>query len=335
MPFYSRSYLSRHTRKPQNRKSKLFPSAPLFQYALKQGETYKYRVTGLFHGTFPPFASPGAPPVNLRIVLDYAANVKKQDASSSELAFHVERADLFLLEAEPDKDGKLPPGKEEVNFPIPVEDVQKSLDVTATLKPDGTVTNVQGGNASSAQINFGIELRKMFLLMFPVAFSGSDISGNAWKSEDGLLGKQPGSITYESQLSKSAQKPSPKTLTIQQTGLSKINDMKDANNQTVTDEKKAVTVNTGEAKFDGVMNYALLSMGDKTRSAQGNLASATLNLTAKIHTKRTKPDPSKPEEPLETDVNVTAKLTVKPLGMASSALKVKSVSLPVNAPKGK
>lgn len=282
---------------------------PLLSYAFKVGETRKYRVTGLFHGQFPPFASPGAPPVNLRIVLDYVANVKKQDKDTAELAFHIERADLFLLEAEPDKDGKLPPGKEEVNFPIPVEDIQKSLDVIATLRPDGTVMNITGGNASSAKINFGIELRKLFLLMFPVSFNGSDMAGTAWKTEDGLLGKAPGLISYETRLSgKTA-----KTLTLKQTGVSKINDMRDENNNAVTEMGKAATLNTGEANYEGTLIYATQTAGDKTRVATGQLLSATLNLVAKVHTKITKPDPKKPEEPTETDVDVTAKFKVEPL----------------------
>ena len=282
---------------------------PLLSYVFKVGETRKYRVTGLFHGQFPPFASPGAPPVNLRIVLDYVANVKKQDKDTAELAFHIERADLFLLEAEPDKDGKLPPGKEEVNFPIPVEDIQKSLDVIATLRPDGTVMNITGGNASSAKINFGIELRKLFLLMFPVSFNGSDMAGTAWKTEDGLLGKAPGLISYETRLSgKTA-----KTLTLKQTGVSKINDMRDENNNAVTEMGKAATLNTGEANYEGTLIYATQTAGDKTRAATGQLLSATLNLVAKVHTKITKPDPKKPEEPTETDVDVTAKFKVEPL----------------------
>ena len=282
---------------------------PLLNYAFKVGETRKYRVTGLFHGQFPPFASPGAPPVNLRIVLDYVANVKKQDKDTAEIAFHIERADLFLLEAEPDKDGRLPPGKEEVNFPIPVEDIQKSLDVTATLKPDGTVSNITGGNASSAKINFGIELRKLFLLIFPVAFTGSDATGSTWKTEDGLLGKAPGLISYETRLSgKTA-----KTLTLKQTGVSKINDMKDENNNSVTEMAKAATLNTGEASYEGTLIYATQTGGDKTRVATGQLLSANLNLVAKVHTKITKPDPKKPEEPTETDVDVTARFKVEPL----------------------
>ncbi len=295
---------------------------PHYVYALKAGETYRYRVTGIFHGQFPPFASPGAPPVNLRIVLDYSASVKKQDKDALEIAFHIEKADLFLLEAEPDQNGKLPPGKEEVNFPIPVEDVQKSLDVTALLKSDGTVTQVSGGNASSAKINFGIELRKLFLLMFPIAF------GDALKSPtEGLLGKTSEAVQYRNELVSAGFDARSKEMLWKQTARAQINEMRDGNNQVIGDKDKAASVSTGEAEVQGDLHYTILS---KTPAAMPaayalRLANASYTLKAKVHTKILKPDPAKPEEPTETDVDVTARLSVKPL---ASPAKVKPASAP-------
>jgi hypothetical protein len=92
--------------------AKAAPTSLQLAYALNAGDTFRYRVTGLFNGHFPPFAQPGSPAVNLKVVLEYAGKVNKVDDKGAEVVFVVDKGDLYLLEKEPGEDGKTNPADE-------------------------------------------------------------------------------------------------------------------------------------------------------------------------------------------------------------------------------
>ena len=56
-------------------------------YVFKVGESYRYKVVGIFNGHFPPFAQPGSPAINIKAVLEYVATIKKSDDKGATIEF--------------------------------------------------------------------------------------------------------------------------------------------------------------------------------------------------------------------------------------------------------
>lgn len=281
------------------------PAAPVASYAWKLGNVYQYKVTGFFNGHIPPFAQPGSPPIHLRVELEYSATPKKKTDKGVEVAFSVENAALYLLEKEPDAEGKLPKGAEEALFPIPIEQVKEALDATATLAPNGSVLSVAGGDNNSVKVNFGFELRKLFLLMLPIAFDEKAPSlSKDWTFDDGLLGKNPGKTTYSVHTANSA----PTSAAFQLTAASEINDKRNKDDKPAKGAEDTVVTVTGKASLTGAIRFAGASAAGKF---SGRVSSASLLLKIDVLQKRLKPDPEKPEEPLEQQIDVQARLKVQ------------------------
>ncbi len=283
------------------------PSEVAFQYGLQVGKTYRYRLLGAFNGHIPPFAQPNSPPIHIRVELEYGAQVQKQSEKGTEVAFNVEKADLYLLEKEPDENGKPPKGSEELLFPIPLQQVQDALNVTATLSPTGQVIAVNGGDANSVKVNFGFELRKLFMLMLPIAFPQKPVKLNApWSFEDGLLGKNAGKTDYVAIL---------KGLTgtsalIDLKSTSKVEEALNKDQKPAKDASDTVETVTGSASLIGQVNFAGATVANKLT---GRLKTARLKLAIDVTRKRIVPDPSKPEEPLENRIDVLANLKIEAL----------------------
>ena len=291
------------------------PEAARLAYSFKAGETYRYRVTGFFDGHFPPFALPDSPPIHVRIVLQYDAQVKKQDAQGTRVAFHVNEAELLLLKNAAGPNGELPEAKNRAEWPINLQDIQAALDVTAVLRPDGSVASVTGGDPNSQKINFGVELRKLFLLMLPVTFPDGAVKPDvAWTFSDGLLGKNPGRTTYSSQLASVTPESQNLVFRCSEDAATQVQDYKDKNGKPAASPDDSVDTTTGTATIKGEFLFATAATPDvKTGRHTGRLREGHIVLTADLIRKRTIPDPDNPEGPLENHIDVTARLTVQAL----------------------
>lgn len=293
---------------------KTAPALPAVRlaYNLKPGDTFRYRITGIFHGNFPPFAQPGNPPANLKAVLEYIATVKKQDDKGAEIFFEVDVADLSLLEKEPGPDGKIDP-EDEIPFPIPVSQAQKTLNVTALIRPDGSVANVTNSDNAPIRAELGIDLRKLFLLILPVTFPDKPLQVNdEWTHNDGVLGQKAGKITYHNRLLEVA--PAAKNLTfrVQHAAESQIADKKDKDGKLIEDAANAVESTTGKATVNGTLLFQTPTAPAAPNAADkriGRLQKGQLTLNANLV--HIAPNPEKPEEKLTSNIEVKARLTVQ------------------------
>ena len=290
-------------------------SAVRLGYHFKAGETYRYRVTGFFDGHIPPFAQTGGPPVHLRITLDYAAHVDKQAEDNDAISFTVENAGVILLDEAVGADEKMPPADKQIDFPIPLDQIQTALNVKATLKPDGTIIKVNGGDANSQKINLGVELRKLFLLLLPVAFPQNAVkTGDTWRFDDGLLGKNTGKTNYTASLTSLKPGKRETIFTCHETADTVFDERLDKAGKPVVALVDAVDTSDGKASLTGDFTFSVPTKPDaKTNRNDGRLQSGRFVLTATLHRKRTIPDPANPDAPLETNIDVTARLNVQPI----------------------
>jgi hypothetical protein len=296
-------------------------------YDLKPGFTRRYKVTGIFSGHFPPFAQPTSPPILLRAQLEYAATVTKQDAKGAEVEFSVESADISILEKDPGPDGKIDPDSE-TPFPLPIEQVQKTLNVTAILRPDGSIAEVVGGDTSQIKIDLGFDLRKLFLLIMPVTFPDRSVRVNeAWTFTDGLLGKGADRVTYRSRLLGIAPAAHATAFRIGQDAQARIDDRRDKDGKPTDKDDAIVDTTKGTVTVTGALNFVTPSTAapPATDSRAGNLAEGRLTLTVLLNRKRTIPDPDRPDDPLESQIDVRARLFVRADG---GPRKASAVSLP-------
>ncbi len=297
-----------------------------YVYRFKLGDTFQYKVSGLFTGHFPPFAQPNSPPINLKIDFTYKGAVKKQDAKGAEVAFTVDEAEISLLEKDPGPDGKIDPDNI-TPFPLPLSQIQKTLNITAKLRPDGSIESIEGGDTSQVKIDIGFDLRKLFLVIMPVIFPDRAIKTNdTWKYDDGLLGHKPGRISYSGKLVSTQTLGKNTIYFVDQTGDSNVEDKRDKAGKP-TDaaadvfESTVGTVSlTGSLKFSGASDTAKNGEGLKL----SRLKDGKLTMIAQFTHTRAALDPEKPEEPLEQKIDVKARLRVQavdPAAQKSIAIK--------------
>ncbi len=316
-------------------------------YDFKPGATYHYKVTGFFTGHFPPFSQPGSPPINLKAQLEYSATVKKRDDKGAEVDFVVDAADVSLLEKEPGPDGKIDPNSE-IPFPLPLAQVQQTLNVTAVLRPDGSVASVQGGNAPPVRIDLGLDLRKLFLLIMPVTFPDRPLHVNdSWNFQDGVLGNKPGKVSYTAHLLDV--RPTARNLAfrIGQNAEAAMDDNRPKEGKSTDNPSEAVEALNGKVTVSGDLLFVTPAVrtgnqGDKGAAANpdlrlGRVEKGQLVMSALLTRKRAAADPEHPEEPLESKIDVRARLFVqveagpgKPAGAISQ-----TPSAPVVADKRK
>jgi hypothetical protein len=294
------------------------PTAALLSYDLKPGSSHRYHITAFFSGHFPPFSQPGGQPINLRTRLTYIANVKKVDAKGAQVAFVVDAADISLLEKDPGPGGKVNPD-DEAPWPIPLQEVQQALNVTAILRPDGSIASIEGGNAPPVKIDIGFDLRKLFLLMMPVTFPDKPVRVNEpWTFADGLLGNKPGKVTYTGRLE--AIDPTAKRLLfhIHQNGQAAIEDSRDKAGKVAANPADAVDTTTGKVTVEGDLLFvaptgdpAAAALANGAARGLGRLQTGHLVMSALLTRKRAAPDPEHPEEPQESQIDVHARLSVQ------------------------
>ncbi len=296
-------------------KSAALPAALKMAYALNAGDTFRYRIMGLFQGHIPPFAQPDGPPVNLRVIIEYTGKVNKSDDKGAEVSFTVDKGDLYLLEKEPAADGKIDPANE-ILFPIAMSTIEKTLNVKATIRPDGSVATINNADAAPVKIDLGIDLRKLFLLMMPVTFSDKSVKANEeWTFKDGLLGQCEGKISYSGKVETLQLVGQGSTgFNIALSAASKIDEKKTKDGKFTDKAAEAVESSVGSATLKGTM---LFVAAPKNSIYTGRLKEGKLTLIAKIS--RTAPNPEKPEEKLTTPSDVKARLTVQEISIKPAA----------------
>jgi len=292
------------------------PSAARLAYRFRPGESYHYTITGFFTGHIPPFSQPNSPPINLRAQLDYVATVQKSDAKGAQVAFVVHAADIDLLEKDPGPSGKVDPNSV-VPLSLPLSEVQKVFNVTAMLRPDGSVASVTSDSSSPLHINLGFDPRKLFLLIMPVVFPDRPLTVNdAWTFDDGVLGHNPGKTTYQGRLL--AIQPAGRDLSFRigqnaqalvDTGIDKAGNPTDKPAETVGTLKGKVEV-TGQLTFVAPANGRTASDASDLRAGRVSAGQMALNVLLK-RTRTAPPDPNNPVDIDNGDIDVKARLSVQ------------------------
>jgi hypothetical protein len=289
-----------------------------FAYRLRPGDTFRYHVVAVFSGHIPPFAQPGAKPVHIRTDMVYAATVRKQVVNGAEVAISVEKADVSLLARDVGPEEKLDPDSV-VPWPMPLSQVQGSLNVVAVIRPDGTVTSVRGGDA---KLSAGFELRKLFLLLLPVTFPDRPVhSADSWRSGDGVLGHSPGRTRYTNRITGLRAAPNGFTLDVAQNAGSHILDTEDKNNKPTAIPGDVVTTTTGKATLVESLHFVARVGAAEGARAAGLLDSGHMTMTVNVVRKRSTPNPENPQEPLEVPIDVRASLVVKALHTPTGPVK--------------
>ncbi len=281
-------------------------AATRLTYNFKVGEKRRYKLAAFFVGHFPPIALEGNPPANLEADILYVMTVRKIDAKGAEVEFVAENADVYLLENDPGPDVEV---KDADKIPVPVslEQIQGALNVTALIQPNGSVATVKGGNSSPIKVDIGFDLRKMFLTILPVVFPNSAVKpGAAWAFDDGVLGHKTGATTYTATLEKSVP-GKPNALAVTQTGQTVIDNKLDKEGNSTDKVTDQVGTLTGKVTAEGRVLFAAAKV---PAGSAVQVTESRLNMVALL--KRTIPDPAAPGKTSETNIDVKARLVVKP-----------------------
>ena len=275
-------------------------------YNFKVGDKRRYKLAAFFVGHFPPIALEGNPPANLEADITYVMTIRKVDAKGAQVEFVAESADVYLLEKDPGAGVEV---KEDDKIPVPVslEQIQGALNVTALIQPNGNVATVSGGAGNPIKVDIGFDLRKMFLTILPVVFpNGAVVPGQAWTFDDGVLGHKPGSTSYKAMLGKPLS-GSPNILTVAQTGQTVIDNKLDKEGNSTEKVADQVGTLTGKVTAEGRVLFAAVKV--PTGSAV-QITESRLNMVALL--KRTIPDPAAPGKTSEINIDVKARIVVKP-----------------------
>jgi hypothetical protein len=291
----------------------------LLTYNYKPGETRRYEVTAYFDGHIPPFAQPGSKPVHLLIKFDYLAKVLKQDANGAQVAFTVDAADINLLNDEVAIGAKIDPN-DETPFPIELADVQKALNATATLRPDGTVTDVSGAASNIVRVNVGFDLRKLFLLVMPVMFKPSPVHmGEAWTQPAGIIGSREGKISYTDTLISASGSGSNLALRIGQKGNAIVEDNLDKELNSAAKPEDIVAKLSGTVSIEGDMKFMATPSSEKPNAQTARMTSGQFTMKALLNRTATKADLA-PEikQSMEGPIDVKARMIVRTIEKTAS-----------------
>lgn len=300
---------STNANKPPAVKAVAAPTPAQLAYQFTPGATYRYRLSALFDGHIPPFAQPDSPPIHIKVDLIYVATVKKADKTGATVEFNVDSAELSLFEQEIKEDEKIDPAKV-TPFPIPLEDMQKALNATAVLRPDGSVANILTASSVKVQIDVGFDVRKLFLMLMPVTLSNQPVKvGDTWPSGDGVLGSKAGRITYTNKLVDAKVKGKDAAYTLNQTATSTVEDKLNKEGNSTTNDADVYRTLTGKIDMSGDMLLATPLTGT-AGPLLGQVKSAHITMNANVTRKRVKIDPDHPEIPENDPLDVKARITV-------------------------
>ncbi len=275
-------------------------------YNFKVGDKRRYKLSAIFVGHFPPIASEGNDPANLEADIVYVMTVQKVEAKGATVEFAVDTAEINLLPKDPAPGEKIPDA-DKIPVPVSSEQIQQMLNVTALIQPNGSVATVNGGGNNPIKVDIGFDLRKMFLTILPVVFPNSAVmTGQPWAFDDGLLGHKPGSTTYSATLEKSVP-GKPNALSVIQNGQTVIDNKLDKEGNSTDKTADQVGTLTGKVTSEGRVLFAASQMATGRAVL---ITESRLNMVALL--KRTIPDPSAPGKTSETNIDVKARLVVKP-----------------------
>lgn len=282
-------------------------------YGFELGKTYHYKVVALFSGQIPKLSEPGTD-AHIKAELYYSVTVMKQDAKGTSAAFAVEGENLSFLAKEPGSDGKINPD-DELPFPLPLAQVQSYLNVTALLRPDGSIAEVTGGNNDPVKIDVGVDLRKLFVLMLPIVFPDHAVKpGLTWKFDEGFLGKKRGRTTYTGKWDGIREDANRVVFQVSQTAKSTVSDKIDKEGNSTADAKLQVGSITGDISATGSMDFGVsvpVAGGGAAKSGSyaGRLVSGSMNLSVSL--KRIMPDPDHPDKTKTDPITVRGRMAVQ------------------------
>ena len=300
---------STNANKPPAVKAIAAPVPAQLAYQFTPGATCRYRLSALFDGHIPPFAQPDSPPIHIKVDLVYVATVKKVDKTGATVEFSVDSADLSLFDHEIREDEKIDPDKT-TPFPIPLEDMQKALNATAVLRPDGSVANILTASSVKVQIDVGFDVRKLFLMLMPVTLSNQPVKvGDTWPSADGVLGSKAGRITYTNKLVNAKVKGKDAEYALNQTATSAVEDKLNKEGNSTANDADMYRTLTGKIDMSGDMTLATPLTG-AAGPLLGQVKSAHITMNANVVRKRVKIDPDHPEIPEYDPLDVKARITV-------------------------
>jgi hypothetical protein len=294
--------------------AKLISTPIKLAYQYKPGDVRKYQVTAFFNGHVPQL---GETPVHVMIVLDYATTVKKLSDKGAVVEFAIENSSLNLFEQEPDPDHKIDMSKA-AEYPLSLTQIQKSLNVTATIKPNGAVTDIQGGDGDSIKIDLGIDLRKLFLVTAPIAFAEKPVkSGDTWTFDDGLLGNKQGKTTYVGKLDTVVGRAKHLVATASQTAESVVDSKLDKDGNSTNKPDAIVGSLAGKIVLTGTMQFDSTGEAGSQVPTIADGRQISGNMTMTVDLKRTLPDPDKPGAQKTDAIDIKARLIVKPAPAAA------------------
>jgi hypothetical protein len=276
-------------------------------YQYKAGETHRYKVNAIFNGHFPPFAAAGGKPIHIQALLDYVTTVQKVDDKGAVVEFKVVKGDLNILEDDPGPNGKVDPEKV-APFPLPLEQIQKTFNVIATLLPDGKVTDIKGGDTSTIKIDLGIDLRKLFLVTAPMIFANKAVAANdTWDFDDGLLGHKPGKVAYTGRLISAVTRGKNLVATVGQRAESTVDSKLDKEGNSTDKADAAVGTLKGKVTLTGNVKFVAPTAAADAPCI-GRVTQGRMEMNALLT--RVLPDPDKKGKQVLTDIDIQARLIV-------------------------
>ncbi len=285
------------------------PTPAQLAYQFTPGTTYRYRLSALFDGHIPPFAQPDSPPIHIKVDLVYVATVKKVDKTGATVEFTVDSSDLSLFDHEIKENENINPNTV-TTFPIALEDVQKALNATAVLRPDGSIASILTKSSVKVPLDVGFDIRKLFLLLMPVTLSNQPVKiGDTWLSTDGVLGSKAGRIGYTNKLADAKRKGKDGEYALNQTATSTVEDKLDKEGNSTTNPNETYRTLTGKIDLNADMTLST-PLGALPGPLLGQVKSAHILMNANVNRKRMKIDPDHPEV-LENDpLDVKARMTI-------------------------
>ncbi|MDE2125433.1 MAG: hypothetical protein KGJ62_02465 [Armatimonadetes bacterium] len=273
-------------------------------------------MTAFFNGHIPPFAQPGGEPVHIRVILTYKATVQSVSPAGAVIDFSVDSADIGLLQKDPGHNGKVNPDAV-IPFPLPLDEIQKTLNVTAVIRADGSIASLKTGTTTPVRIQLGFDIRRICLLMMPLIFPNKPLNANdTWAFDDGVLGKRLGDVTYGGTLVSATAAGGSERYQFAETALAKIDSKVDKDGNPTTSAVAAEGSLSGTAKLAGSVRFMSPAPADATTA--GFMALGHFDLTVLLKRTRDKPDPLDPGAPLVSTIDIAARLNVQDLPPSSN-----------------
>ena len=288
----------------------------LLTYQFTPGAITHFKVSAFFDGHFPPFAQPDADPIHLKADLAYTATVKKVDKDGATVDFVVEHHNLYLYKREVKEDEQINLSGDDVadmTGLTTLPDIQKALNATAVLRPDGTIVRILSTSSVKIPFDVGFDIRKLFLMMLPITFANQPVkTADAWPATDGILGSKPGKTVYADRLESVSVSGPNATYHLTQTAHSTVEDNLDKAGNSTAKAEDAYRALSGKVDLTSEMWFAApaLPQAGAAKAQAGQVKSAHLVMNAAVNRKRLKIDPDQPEIPENDPLDVKARMTI-------------------------